>query len=213
MDRQLSQGPLGRHNDIMEICFWGHSQHTYMHTHTQHSWLLGGPTLSLCIPPLPSFTPSSLHLLSYSPPSPSQERITQIVEAREWRQQRALDKESSLSPVLHSQLRLQLAMEPEASLAPLWNSVSSKTFHLDSGFVTWYFRFPWLGGLLELSCPLCSICAWNLGEADVPTHPLGAYPGPGDVTGKLKEMTMDHMHLPQRPIPATSPSELLLRAF
>lgn len=146
MDRQLSQGPLGRHNDIMEIWFWGHSQHTYMHTHTQHSWLLGGPTLSLCIPPLPSFTPSSLHLLSYSPPSPSQERITQIVEAREWRQQRALDKESSLSPVLHSQLCLQLAMGPEASLAPLWTSVSSKTFHLDSGFVTWYFGFPWLGG-------------------------------------------------------------------
>ena len=33
--------------------------------------------------------------------------------------------------------------------APLWTSVSSKTFHLDSGFVTWYFGFPWLGGLFR----------------------------------------------------------------
>ena len=181
MDRKLSQGPLGRHNDIMEVYFWGCS----LHTHTQPPCLLGGPTLSLCIFPCHHFAPSSLYLLSYSALSPPQEGTAQKVEATEWRRQTALDKESSLSPLLHPQLCLQLATGQQAS-APVWASAPCNTFCLDSGFVTWHFGFPWLGDLLKPPCPLCSICAWNLGEADVPTHPLGAYAGPGDVIGIWK---------------------------
>ena len=174
---------------------------------------LGAPQCLCVSPHRHHFTPSPLHLLSYSAPSPSQEGITQIVEAREWRWQRALDKESSLCPVLHSQLCLQLATGPEASLCPSLDLSFFQDLPLRLWVCDLVLRIPMIRRPLQASRPLCSICSWNLGEADVPTRPLGAYPGPGDVTGKLKEMTMDDMHLPQRPIPATSPSELLLKAF
>ena len=84
-----------------------------------------------------------------------------------------------------SQLCLQLATGPEASLCPSLDLSFFQDLPLRLWVCDLVLRIPMIRRPPQASRPLCSICSWNLGEADVPTRPLGAYPGPGDVTGKL----------------------------
>lgn len=174
----------------------------YTHAHTHPTPLVTLVSLS------PSFHPLTFPLSTPSPaPSLLQEGITKIVEATEWKLKRALDKESSLSPVLHSQLCLQLAMGHEASLCPSLGLSFPQCLLLRLGL--------WPGTLdsqdeeasAGLTAHLDPSVLGILGEAeDVPTHPLSTFPGPVDVIGRLKETAIDQMPLPHRPIPASSRS-------
>ena len=91
---------------IFEAVPYTHTPNPLAYLGAPHSLCVSSPAIIL--PPHPSTY--SLTLLS-----PPQEGTAQKVEATEWRQQTALDKESSLSPLLHPQLCLQLATGQQAS--------------------------------------------------------------------------------------------------
>ena len=112
-----------------ESILWGYSLQTQIQTYTPNVLgYLGGPTPRerphiqppdgvFSLPTSASIIPPP-HPSTYSSkpdPYPPQDRITYIMEATEWKLQRALYKESRISPLLHSQLCLLPAVWPEAS--------------------------------------------------------------------------------------------------
>lgn len=143
--------------------------HVHAHTHTQHPWLPGGPTLSLCIPRRhPS--PSSLHLLflcSFS--TPRRNDTNSRGEGVRW--QRALDKELQ-PPCAPLPAVPPLAMGPEASLLP-----PDLSFFQDLPLRLWACDLVLLGfpriRRPRASLPTLFHLCLESGEAEVPTHPLG----------------------------------------
>lgn len=209
---ELSQGHPGRHDDVREPFFEATPyRHRYTHIHLTHLATLRGshtqreaPHPNSCLCFLSAYlhlchpTPSPLYLLSCSRSlsTPRQDYVhdggNRVEAAKSTSNlQSQLDSIPSCTSNYLSDLR--------QTFAPLWALVSPNAFCLNSKFVTWYFRFPGLGGPLRLHCHLIPFVLEFLGEAKyVPPYP----PCP-----------TDQRHLPQRPIPASSPSELLFRAF
>lgn len=182
---------------------------THTHTHTQHPWLPWGshtqeevPHPTSCLRSLSAYlhlyhrTPSLLYLLQILIHS------KMVLHNEGNRVEAARSTEQGVqnltcNPFLAVPVTASVC--PEEDFAPPWALVSPNTFCLDSRFVTWYCGFPGLGGLLRPHCHLIPTVLELLREAeDVSTNPT---------------CLTDQKHLPQRPIPASSPSESLFWAF